>query len=459
MDSIYTNVVASFATHNLTVTGKCPSGVSPAGASNIQVFLATNFGDPLTSKIIKKNGVNFSLSPTHLSGGNYIYYDLVPATYIIRYQTGSCNNSIFDTVTVLPYQYPNLLKSSAYQCNNGSISVSAVAEYGVGPYTYEIIGSIPASPSIITTPQASPVFNINNGTSYSLIRLRCVDACGNAALNDVSIMPLANTYISATLNCFQEPTTLWVDTIYNATYAWYKKTCATCTDSVLVSTASSYFVAYVLPTDTGVYVCKITVNGGCITRLHTFHLDGSCYPVLPLSLGKLFGVKNGNGITLDWATRDEQNVAGFEIEKMTDGLNFFTIGSLAPHNNFAGNQYQFTDRAISFQRSFYRVKLNLKNGNVRYTNTLSFSNNMTFNYTIYPNPANGIVHIRFNSTNNRSYTFKLISSEGRLVKQDGFLNTSSTIDFSVSDYKPGVYLIQIIDNISNETGLSKVIIK
>jgi hypothetical protein len=68
--------------------------------------------------------------------------------------------------------------------------VGASVSGGSAPYTYQIIGSAPSLPSINTVTQASPVFNITNGITYSLVRLRAIDACGNATLNDVSILPL-----------------------------------------------------------------------------------------------------------------------------------------------------------------------------------------------------------------------------------------------------------------------------
>ena len=154
----------------------------------------------------------------------------------------------------------------------------------MGPFTYEIIGSTPATPSILAGPQSSPLFNINNGTNYSLIRLRALDACGNASLADASILPLANDEIIATSNCFLQPTTLSVDSIYNSTYSWYKKTNITDADSTLIGSASSYYIPTVLPSDTGIYICHIEVNSGCVKRTYIYDLNASCYLILPVTL-------------------------------------------------------------------------------------------------------------------------------------------------------------------------------
>src|SRR5439155_7170583 len=118
-----------------------------------------------------------------------------------------------------------------------------------------IIGSTPETPSITTSAQTSPVFNINTGTVYSLIRLRSVDACGNATLNDVSVLPLQNLSITASGTCFYQNITLAVDTIKNASYQWYWK--QTSTDSTLVDSSIAYNLPYFVPEQMGQYVCKV----------------------------------------------------------------------------------------------------------------------------------------------------------------------------------------------------------
>ena len=69
--------------------------------------------------------------------------------------------------------------------------MSAAVTGGLSPFSYEIIGSVPESPAIVANAQSSPVFSIDNGTTYGLVRLRAIDACGNATINDASVLPLA----------------------------------------------------------------------------------------------------------------------------------------------------------------------------------------------------------------------------------------------------------------------------
>ena len=281
------------------------------------VQLASNTGT-VTVKIIKKNSTNVSIGPSVASGGVYTFNNLAPAKYIIRYSINdACGKYFYDTITIKSYQYPNLNRSSAYQCDVNGFTIGAVVSDGLGPFTYEIIGSSPSTPSIIAPPQTNPEFTINNGTNYSLVRLRALDACGNATLQDASILPLANNGITATFNCFQLNSTLTVDTIFNAQYAWFRKANINSTDSVFLDSTYSIYLPFVLPADTGIYICNIKVNNGCINRTFYYNLNGVCSFILPLALENFTGKYAGNKVLLNWKTAPNLDVKKFVVERKT----------------------------------------------------------------------------------------------------------------------------------------------
>ncbi|MES2850514.1 MAG: hypothetical protein V4685_15750, partial [Bacteroidota bacterium] len=184
IDSAKTDVTPSIVSHAANVIPKCPSSTWVNGSGTIEAMAASNTAS-LTVRIIKKDNVTLSpqISPSNIVGGIYTFNNLGPGSYIVRYRVNDgCGKYLYDTLIVPVYQYPSLERSSAYQCDNNGFSIGAVVSYGVGPYLYEIIGSTPASPAITTSPQTNPFFNINNGSVYSLVRLRVMDACGNASL-------------------------------------------------------------------------------------------------------------------------------------------------------------------------------------------------------------------------------------------------------------------------------------
>ncbi len=269
--------IPSSVTKSISISSKCPSGQWQNGASDLSINTNSN---PviITPKIIRKNGTALTINYNIVNNEVYKFVDLEPATYVVEYSTQYCPVKVYDTISVAPYSFPNLQQSTAFQCDNNSFSLGASVTGGSAPFTYEIIGTYPGPASLQVAPQSNPVFNINDGNSYNLIRLRAVDNCGNATLNDVSILPLANIVVSASSNCYSNDVRLSVDSIPNANYAWYRKTSST--DSTLVGTGIDYRISHLLPSDTGIYVCKTSVNSGCLTKVSSYNLTGNCGSIL-----------------------------------------------------------------------------------------------------------------------------------------------------------------------------------
>jgi hypothetical protein len=445
-DSTTFSVVASYFTHVPTVINKCPSATASNGSGDIQVAGATNMGT-IQVRITKRNGVSYSpsLSPNTSSGGLYIFKDLSPGVYILRYREGYCKVNIFDTVTIKTYTFPNLNKSSAYQCDVNGFSVGAVATNGVAPYSYEIIGSTPAIPAINTPAQSSPIFNVNNGSTYSLIRLRAIDACGNGTLNDASILPLANTTITSSLNCFAGPTTLGVDSIYNSTYLWYKKEKITSTDSIYIGTGLSYYIPDLSPLDTGVYVCKIVVNGGCITRVNNITVNGQCNSLLPTVLKEFSGNFNANTIDLNWVTTQENKLHHFTIEKLINNQ-FTTIGTRNAVGNAAiENSYTFIDTKPLDGTNTYRIKLEHTDGKFVYSNIVNLKKTGSSWATVFPNPVQDKINVQIQSNKAVKANLVLYDAQGKMVYTNiAKLNQGfNSISIAATNMAAGLYNLNI----------------
>ena len=461
-DSLTLGVLASYFNHSPVVRAKCPGSGWNNGSGDIVTTVSTNLGS-LTVTIIKKNGIAYApaLSPNIISAGSYSFYDLGPGTYIVRAVENSCNNGFYDTVVINTYQFPNLSRSSAYQCDVNGFSVSANATNGVSPFLYEIIGSLPSTPSIVSAPQASSIFNIDNGSNYSLIRLRALDACGNATLGDASILPLAINGIVNTFNCFFMPATLTVDSMYNSTYTWYKKTNATSTDSVLMGSGPSLFIPEVSPSDTGVYVCVLSVNNGCITRTYNYNLDGSCFDVLPVQLGEFKGRTAGNKNYLNWNLVQQDGLDNFIIER-NNGNNVFTeIGRVGARAASTGTkEYSFTDHSPVAGKNYYRLRMMDFDNSFKLSNIILLNNDKpVIGVNIYPNPASDKLNIDF-GINRHHYKISLYSIVNTLVKELSVNTTmNNNIEVPVGKFAKGMYIIKIFNVDTNETFSQKIILQ
>ena len=462
-DSANVSVTPSYVNHVAVSDGKCPSGTFVNGSGNINVTASTNMGY-LAVSIIKMGNTILSpaLNPNTITGGVYSFQNLNPATYIVKYNANDgCNKLLYDTVTVMPYQYPSLGRSSAYQCDVNGFALGAVITNGAGPFNYEIIGSNPDTPSIIAGPQQNPIFSINNGTNYSLVRLRAIDACGNGTLADASILPLANTGIVNTYNCFQIATTLSIDTVYGSTYAWYKKTNANSTDSIFLGNSSTYYIPEVMPADTGVYVCNLVVNNGCIARTYTYHLDGKCYHALPIMLQQFDGIFNGNKVYLNWNIPLYQTINKFIIERKNAMGAFVPIGEVNSAGSAENSNFGFIDKNPQ-NSNWYRLKiLNLDN-TLEYSNILNLNKKeILSNIQIYPNPADDFFTVNFEAMPLHTFKIYLLSTLGELIKELKFTNNSNNNlqIISVKNMIKGIYILKVADIINQKIITKKILIK
>lgn len=462
IDSNSVAVTPSIITHAARVIPKCPSSTWANGSATIETTASSNTGS-VTTRITKKNGASVSISPSDVSNGVSSFFNLGPGTYIIRYKINDgCNKNQYDTVVVPQYQYPSLDRSSAYQCDHGGFSIGAVVSNGVGPFMYEIIGSTPASPSITTAPQANPVFTINNGATYSLIRLRAVDACGNATLEDASILPLANNGITTDYNCFQIATTLSVDTLYNSVYSWYKKHTEADNDSVFLGDGYSIYLPNVTPADTGLYVCHISVNTGCIKRTYYYRLDGSCYQYLPVVLKEFTGALNNGKAHLSWKVASPADIKSFIVEKKK-GNSFIAIGRVSvPVGQSSEAAYSFTDLQPGDGANYYRLNLIKRNNTSSYSNILLLGANKSQQpFTIYPNPVGDAFTIYLNNPANAGYNIKLMNLYNQPVKEWGYAagNGSGVVLSRPGGLPPGIYIIKVTDVNNNREFSQKLVFR
>ncbi len=460
-DSVSLIPDVSSLTSSFNVISVCPGETWPNGSGRVEANIQTNMGS-VSISIIKKNGSTLSpaVTPTTVSGTIYKFDNLEPATYIFSWKINDgCSVTFFDTVKVNPYIFPGLQNSSAYQCDVNGFTIGATASNGVAPFTYEIIGSFPASPSIIAAPQPSPLFNIDNGNSYSLVRLRALDACGNATLGDVSILPLADNKVYFSANCFMGPTTLTVDPLYNSDYTWYLKKNKYSTDSTIVSSgAPQYDVSTLLPSDTGFYVCKVSVAGGCITRTYNTRLDGSCYMVLSNESLKFSGRIENEMSQLMWTIAEQNNIYSYTIERKNARGEFESIGTVDASNK---SKYDFTDMHPESGTNYYRLKLNFIDQKYSYSTIVALENNIIQNgISIFPNPVTDHFTVDFTGVPG-NYKVVLMTLNNQVISQQTITKGigSKIVMKRNKNLSSGLYLIRIIDTNNNKETTHKIIFK
>ncbi|MEP7277732.1 MAG: hypothetical protein ABI813_03725 [Bacteroidota bacterium] len=460
IDSTTITPVASSLTRTINANSKCPGGLWQNGSGDLLVNVQFSGGTAMPT-VIKKDGAVVNITYTTQSGSNFTFSSMEPATYIIKYTLQGCATLVYDTFNLKPYNYPTLDQSAVYQCNNNNFSVSAAATGGTAPFTYEIIGSLPASPSIIYPPQGSPTFAINNGTTYSVVRLRVIDACGNATINDASILPLGNTIVKASSDCFYNNVSLTVDTIPNATYLWYKKSSAA--DSSLIGSSQDYAMSYLLPSDTGTYVSVVSVNSGCLTKISTYHVTGLCGGLLAVNGLSFEGNLEKDNVQLKWITARAFDAVSFVIERSTDGSNFNILGTVgvSSNNSISSSQYLFSDVNAAGGKSFYRLRIVQSNGKIAYTNVIEINRKSKVAVSVMPNPVAESFSIKFQPTGNSLYNVALLSVDGKTILNNHYSvrpGDTKTIQ-RPGMVSSGVYYLVVLNQSTNEKDIIKLFFK
>lgn len=456
--SMVTPVMSTFSS-DLQVLSKCPSGANQNGSSELTITVSSNLG-VINPTIIRKNGNAVNIPYNTGSVAVYKWTDLEPATYVVQYNLpGSCTNKGYDTVVVGAYQYPQLDKSASFQCDNNSFSVGANVIGGAPPFMYEIIGSVPASPSIVAAPQPSPIFNINNGNSYSLVRLRVVDYCGNATLNDVSVLPLQNIVVTAQSDCYYTDVTLSVPSFPNATYEWYQKLSEN--DSVLVSTDREYMIPYLEPNSIGEYVARVSVNNGCLVRLNYYNVTGNCGGVLSDKV-KLQGKTIRKAHQLSWNHMQSGDIIRYQVERLNPTSNEFqVIGEVGVTNNRSGVQFSYTDDRLLAPVHQYRIKAIDKSGQVRYSNLLKMKLQQTdaTPIQIYPNPVKEVINIAFQANQPGLYQLDLLNAAGQVLYQtQKAVGGPMTVTLQRhTTMKPGIYFLKVRNTATGTETIEKLI--
>lgn len=80
--------------------------------------------------------------------------------------------------------------------------------------------------------------------------------------------------------------------------------------------------------------------------------------------------EENNKVIIDWNSTDNQSVNYFEVETSTDGNSFNLAGLVFGSEKTDSQDYTFYEK-VRAQKSYYRVRIILKNGSVSYSPVLT----------------------------------------------------------------------------------------
>jgi len=134
---------------------------------------------------------------------------------------------------------------------------------------------------------------------------------------------------------------------------------------------------------------------------------------LPLNWLSFDAIKEGNGVRLNWSTANETNVAGFRIERSSDGMKFSALDGFYTAKQEVLNNYSALHAAPQPGWNYYRVKQTDKDGKVFYSSVRSIYFDIQNKISVYPNPASDRIYI---STVTKIASAQLIDARGTVIR-------------------------------------------
>lgn len=204
--------------------------------------------------------------------------------------------------------------------------------------------------------------------------------------------------------------------------------------------------------------CYVGPNAGFDTIIATIRSTGASARAvkqwenaLPVELSSFTSIVTERDVTLNWATSEEINNSGFDIERSSVEGEWSKIGNVAGNGTTSEpKNYSFTDRGLASGKYNYRLKQIDFNGNYQYYN---LSNEVVIGVPEkfdlaqnYPNPFNPSTKINFALPVDGNVTLSVFDNSGRMVSKisEGFRTAGYyTVDFNAASLSSGIYFYKL----------------
>lgn len=153
-------------------------------------------------------------------------------------------------------------------------------------------------------------------------------------------------------------------------------------------------------------------------------------------------------VKLIWSTTNDHVGRTYEIEKSTDGKNFYKVGSVDASD--ANGNYDYHYQILSTEKTnlWFRLKITDPSGSVKYSavRMVDMSNTTSGNIYLYPNPSDQFVNLVFNQPETKNWSVSIFAANGALIQTNIFTNAMSAhINFN-RRLTPGAYFIRAMEH-------------
>lgn len=216
---------------------------------------------------------------------------------------------------------------------------------------------------------------------------------------------------------------------------------------------------------------NISCSGGnynsmvATSALVNFHFEYCLCPdyILPLSISNFFVTKIAdNKAKLTWSADDDnKSFYHYETEMSRDGIHFSTIGQVAK-NTAVNDPYNFIYATGQNETGlfFFRIKQVYSTGYTRFSDIrqITLVNSTLPKFTVYPNPSDGIVGIKFDNIQGGKMMIQVYNTHGQTVVEKEIVATESSYQ-QIARLQSGVYWVKLTDATSKLSCVNQLLIK
>jgi hypothetical protein len=208
------------------------------------------------------------------------------------------------------------------------------------------------------------------------------------------------------------------------------------------------------------YAFNLVTTDTATFGANRFELSINQVPASKYQLATFTAQKAADGVLLTWRTLNEGNNYFFTLEKQqVNGTDYSQLYNIQSNG---GTIYKYTDKTPNTGNNVYRLKQVDLFGNIAYSNPINVyydKTGMEGMFSVYPNPTTETLNINvtYAKTNpaTSSYKLNIYDATGSLVMQKTSANAAW--NENVSQFKPGIYIVELKAGDGNLLGKVKLL--
>lgn len=169
---------------------------------------------------------------------------------------------------------------------------------------------------------------------------------------------------------------------------------------------------------------------------------------LPVDLLLFRGEKKGDMVVLNWSTASEEDLEGFEIQRLNEINEFEPVGWVAGKGETQEvTFYNYDDHEVDLSKTnYYRLKIKDFSGVFEYSNIIQIEPDRNkYKIDLYPNPTEDRLFIQVTTPINDQVQYQVFNTLGILEKEEVHQldQGNNSFELQVKDYAAGIYWIKI----------------